>query len=262
MTEPRRSEVPSPSRERVRERVKPRRPHAAHAALTSRQRPKRPSLTAACFVMLCIANEEPPKRASEAVTLSLHRAGVARTVLAVAAVAALAVVLAACGGEPEPTPTSAPTAAPAATPTIAPTPTPAAPPTATPTPAPAFDPGPVILPTTVAAIPTPMPTPAPSDSLDATLDDVQLRASRLREPLRLSGRRPRVHRSGRAARETQRQPGRKQGGHSPGRRHIHDTRHTRRRDRPFRAAGQPVLRLGARLLRQRRGQDIRRGQRR
>ena len=113
--------------------------------------------------------------------MSLHRAGVARTVLALAAVAALAVVLAACGGEPEPTPTSAPTAAPAATPTIAPTPTPAAPPTATPTPAPAFDPGPVILPTTVATIPTPMPTPAPSDSLDATLDDVQLRASRLRE---------------------------------------------------------------------------------
>ena len=131
--------------------------------------------------MLCIANEEPPKRASEAVTLSLHRAGVARTVLALAAAATLSIVVAACGSDPAPTPTSAPTAAPAATPTIAPTPTPAAPPTATPTPAPAFDPGPVILPTTVATIPTPMPTPAPSDSLDATLDDVQLRASRLRE---------------------------------------------------------------------------------
>ena len=42
VTEPRRSEVPSPTRERVRERVKPRRPHAASAAPTSRQRPKRP----------------------------------------------------------------------------------------------------------------------------------------------------------------------------------------------------------------------------
>ena len=113
--------------------------------------------------------------------MSLHRAGVARTVLALAAAVALAVVLAACGGGPEPTPTSAPTAATVATPTIAPTPTPAAPPTATPTPAPAFDPGPVILPTTVAAVPTPMPTPAPSSSLDATLDDVERRASSLRE---------------------------------------------------------------------------------
>ena len=115
--------------------------------------------------------------------MSKLRAGTARTVLALALAAALAALVAACGGEPEPTPTptSAPTAPLAATPTIAPTPTPAASPTATPTSAPAFDPGPVILPTTVAAIRTPMPTPAPSGALDATLDDVQLRASRLRE---------------------------------------------------------------------------------
>ena len=115
--------------------------------------------------------------------MSIHRAGVARTALLLVAAAALAVVLTACGSDPAPTPTptAAPTAAPTATATVAPTPTPAAPPTATPTPAPAFDPGPVILPTTVAAVPTPMPTPAPSSSLDATLDDVQLRASRLRE---------------------------------------------------------------------------------
>ncbi len=124
-----------------------------------------------------------PKRASEAVTLSLHRAGAARTIMALAAFALLATLAAACGSDtaPTPTPTAAPTAASEATPTIAPTPTPAATPTATLTPAPAFDPGPVILPTTVAALPTPVPTTAPSGALDATLDDVERRASSLRE---------------------------------------------------------------------------------
>ena len=115
--------------------------------------------------------------------MSKLRAGFARTVSLLAALALLATLAAACGSDPAPTPTptAAPTAAPAATPTIAPTPTPPAPSTATPTPGPAFDPGPVILPTTVAAIPTPIPTPAPSGALDATLDDVERRASSLRE---------------------------------------------------------------------------------
>ena len=115
--------------------------------------------------------------------MSIIRAGVARTALSLAAAALLAVLAAACGGEQDPTPT--PTAAPTATPTVASTPTPAPTPTSvpvpTPTPAPEFDPGPVILPTTVAVLPTPMPTPAPSDALDATLDDVERRASRIRE---------------------------------------------------------------------------------
>ena len=114
--------------------------------------------------------------------LSIHRAA-ARVLLALAAAALLAAFVAACGGEPDPTPTPsvAPTATPAAMPTLAPTPTPASTATPTPTPGPAFDPGPVILPTTVAAIATPMPTPVSSGILDAKLDDVEQRASRLRE---------------------------------------------------------------------------------
>lgn len=111
--------------------------------------------------------------------MSIHRAVNARTILALSALTLLTVFASACGGEPDPTPT--PTAAPTATPTAAPTPTPAPTATQTPTPGPAFDPGPVILPTTVAVVPTPIPTPAPSAPLDATLDDVEQRASRLRE---------------------------------------------------------------------------------
>ena len=110
--------------------------------------------------------------------MSIHRAA-ARALLILAVAAVLAALAAACGGDPEPTP--APTAAPIATPTVAPTPMPAPTATPTPIPAPEFDPGPVILPTTVPNIATPMPTPAPSGPLDATLDDVEQRASRIRE---------------------------------------------------------------------------------
>ena len=117
--------------------------------------------------------------------MSTHRAGAARTLLALALAAAalLAAFVAACGGEPDPTPTptAAPTATPAAAPTAVHTPIPAPTSTPTPTPGPAFDPGPVILPTTVPAIATPVPTPAPSGVLDATLDDVEQRASGIRE---------------------------------------------------------------------------------
>ncbi len=112
-----------------------------------------------------------------------QRGGALRKILTLAAAALLAVFAAACGGEPDatPTPTEAPTATPAAAPTAAATPTPAPTATPTPTPGPAFDPGPVILPTTVAAIATPIPTLAPSGALDATLDDVEQRVSGIRE---------------------------------------------------------------------------------
>ena len=115
--------------------------------------------------------------------MSRLRVPAARTLLALASLAMLAAFAAACGGDPDPTPspTAAPTATPAAVPTVAHTPTPAPTATATPTPGPAFDPGPVILPTTVAVIATPAPTPAASGRLDATLDDVERRASGIRE---------------------------------------------------------------------------------
>ncbi len=110
--------------------------------------------------------------------MSIHRA-VARALLTLTVAVVLAALATACGGDSEPTPT--PTAAPIATPTVAPTPMPAPTATPTPTPAPEFDPGPVILPTTVPSIATPVPTPVSSGRLDATLDDVERRASGIRE---------------------------------------------------------------------------------
>ncbi len=115
--------------------------------------------------------------------MSRLRVPAARTIIALALLALLATLTSACGGEPDPTPspTAAPTAAPAATPTVPPTVAPAPTATPAPTPGPAFDPGPIILPTTVAVIATPAPTPAASGRLDATLDDVERRASGIRE---------------------------------------------------------------------------------
>ncbi len=109
--------------------------------------------------------------------MSRLRVSATRTLLA--SLALLATFAAACGGEPDPTPT--PTVASTAVPTAASTPTPAPTATPAPTPGPAFDPGPVILPTTVAVIATPVPTPVSSGRLDATLDDVERRASGIRE---------------------------------------------------------------------------------
>ena len=92
-------------------------------------------------------------------------------------VAALVLVAVACGSDPTPTATPAPS--PTAAPTVAPTPTPAPSPTPAPTATPVFEPGSVILPTTVPAAYT--PTPTPSGTLAGALDDIQRRASRLRE---------------------------------------------------------------------------------
>ena len=91
----------------------------------------------------------------------------------------LALVATACGSEPAPTPTPTPSAT--AAPTVAPTPTPPPTPTPTAVPTPAFDPGPIILPTPVPRAPTPTPALASPGTLADALDDVQRRASRLRE---------------------------------------------------------------------------------